>query len=143
MPAFVINEGVFQIPDGWEDKSITALSFPKGAPIPSASVTVTRELLTDPHVTLPSYVETQLMKLAKTCAAFHLTERKDWELNGDPTQVLDFTWKTPDGVHVRQLMVVLFWNGQSLVFTYTSTIDKFAEFQPLFENIIGSFNARR
>ncbi len=143
MPAFVINEGMFQVPDGWEDKSITALSFPKGAPVPSASVTVTRELMTDPHVTLPGYVDAQLTKLAKTCAAFHLTQRKDSELHGDPSQVLDFTWKTPDGVHVRQQMIVIFWNGQSLVFTFTSTIDKFTEHQPLFDSIAASFNARR
>lgn len=134
---------MFQIPDGWEDKSITALSFPKGAPVPSASVTVTRELLSDPHVTLPGYVDAQLTKLAKTCSAFHLTQRKDWQWQGDPAQILDFTWKTPDGVHVRQQMVVIFWNGQSLVFTFTSTIDKFAEHQPLFDGIVSSFNPRR
>jgi hypothetical protein len=143
MPAFAINEGMFQIPEGWEDKSITALSFPSGAPVPSASVTVTRELLVNPNEALPAYVDVQLNKLAKTCAAFQLAQRKDWELNGDPAQVLDFTWKTPDGTHVRQLMIVSFWGSQSLVFTYTATIDKFAEFQSLFESMIASFHARR
>ena len=143
MPGFAINEGVFQIPDGWEDKSITALSFPRGASVPSASVTVTRELLVNPNETLLAYVDVQLTKLAKTCAAFQLTQRKDWELNGDPAQILDFTWKTPDGIRVRQFMIVSFWNSQSLVFTYTATIDKFVEFQPTFESIIASFRVRR
>jgi hypothetical protein len=142
MPEFAINEGTFQIPDGWEDKSITALAFPQGAAVPSASVTVTRELLTDSAVSLHSYVDAQLAKLAKTCASFHLTQRRDWQLNHTPAEVLEFTWKTPDGIHVRQLMVVTFWGPQSLVFTSTATTDKFAEFQALFEGVIASFRAR-
>jgi hypothetical protein len=78
MPGYAINEGMFQIQDGWQDKSVTALPFPSGATVPSASLTVTREVLTDPFVPLSTYVDDQLKKLAKTCPGFHVDRPGTW-----------------------------------------------------------------
>jgi hypothetical protein len=143
MPGYAINEGMFQIQDGWEDKSVTALSFPSGATVPSASITVTREVLTNPSAPLATYVDEQLKKLAKACPAFQMNQRSAWELNGEPAELLDINWKTPERIHVRQWLVLLVWNEKALVFTYTSSTDKFDEFRPYFEQIMSSFCVRR
>ncbi len=142
MPGFAINEGMFQIPEGWEDKSITALSFPKGAAIPSASLTVTRETLTDPNLALAPYVDAQLTKLAKTCHAFQILHRDDWEICGDPAQRIEFTWTTPERMHIHQLMTVMFWGAQALVITATATSDKFPEYHAVFEEFVANFRVR-
>jgi hypothetical protein len=119
------------------------LSFPSGATIPSASLIVTREVLTDPFAPLSTYVDDQLKKLAKTCPGFQMNRRSAWELDGDPAELLDINWKTPEGIHIRQLLVLLLWNAKSLIFTCTAATDKFDEFLPSFEHIIASFRVRR
>ncbi len=142
MPWFVINEGMFEIPDGWEDRSVTAISFPAGSNIPAASLTVTRETIKDPKETLESYVNGQLAKLAKTCAAFQLIRHLPTRLSGLPAEVVEFNWNTPEKIAVRQLMVITFWESQSLVITSTAAVDRFVEFQPMFEAILTSFRVR-
>ncbi len=142
MSAFFINEGVFQIPDGWENKSVTALSFPIGAAKPDASLTVTRETIDASALTLAKYVDAQLAKLAKVCVGFQLVQRAPTQIGGAPGELVEFTWKTPDSIEVRQLMGVIFHESQSLVITATAATNRFAEFQSIFEAIFGSFRIR-
>ncbi len=139
---FAINEGMFQLPDGWEDRSVTAISFPAGSNTPAASVTVTRERIKDSGETLSSYVNSQLAKLAKTCAAFQLIRHAPAYLGGLPAELAEFRWKTPEKIVVRQLMVIAFWGSQSLVMTSTAEVDAFAGFEPVFESILSSFRLR-
>jgi len=133
---------MFQLPDGWEDHSVTAISFPVGSKIPAASVTVTRETLKDSQESLSSYVNAQMAKLAKTCAGFQLVRHMPTELSGLPAEVVEFTWKTPEKITVRQIMLISFWKSQSLVITSTAAVERFVEFQPVFESILTSFRAR-
>ena len=142
MHPFIVNEGVFEIPDGWEDKSITALSFPVGAPKPEASLTVTRETVNTSDQTLAKYVDLQLTKVAKACGGFQLIQRAPRPIGGLPGELVEFTWKTPDGMEVRQLMGVIFYESQSLVITTTAATARFPEFQSIFEGIFSSFRAR-
>lgn len=142
MPGYAINEGMFQIPDGWEDKTVTLLSYPAGSAKPAASVTVTRERLPGPPPTLKAYVDAQLEKLATALGSFHLLQRTQIELDGQPTECMEFTWKTPERAEVRQLMAVIFWGSYSLVLTTTAGTDVFANWQPVFQDILTSFRVR-
>jgi hypothetical protein len=72
-----------------------------------------------------------------------MNQRSAWELNGEPAELLDINWKTPERIHVRQWLVLLVWNEKALVFTYTSSTDKFDEFRPYFEQVMISFRVRR
>lgn len=142
MAIFAINEGSFELPDDWEDKSVTAISFPSGSKVPAASITVTREMIKDKKETLSSYVNGQLVNLAKTCPAFQLVRHIPAKLNGLLAESVEFTWKTPEKIAVRQLMVVTFVKSHSLVITSTAAAERFAEFQPVFEAVIASFRVR-
>ena len=142
MPDFAINEGVFTFPPGWEDRSVTAVTFPAGDPTPSASLTVTRETIRDSKQTLTSYVNEQLARLAKTCSAFQMIRHLPTQLSGISAVLAEFTWATPEKVSVRQVIVITFIQSQFVVITATASVDRFPEFEPVFYNVINSFRTR-
>jgi hypothetical protein len=143
MPDFMINEGVFVFPSGWEDRSVTAVTFPVGDPTPSATITVTRESSRDPKQTLGSYVSLQLATLAKTCGGFQLIRHIPTQLSGVTAVLAEVTWTTPEKLEVRQVIVTTFIQPQYVVITATATADRFSEFENVFYSIINSFRAKR
>src|SRR5215468_8582236 len=98
MSVFFINEGTFEVDDSWDDKSVTALTFPSGSKTPDASFTITRDPLSPTaSAAIGDYVDEQLSKLARSCQQFDLIRRDDTIVSEQPGQVVEFTWKTPDG----------------------------------------------
>ncbi|HKF58432.1 MAG TPA: DcrB-related protein, partial [Blastocatellia bacterium] len=78
MSVFFINEGTFEVGDDWDDKSVTALTFPSGSKVPEASFTVTRDPLSPTaSAAIGDYVDEQLSKLARSCQQFDLIRRDD------------------------------------------------------------------
>ena len=144
MPPFWMNEGAFEVEEGWHDQSVTALSFPAGVTPAEASLTVTREPLGQTgNGALGSYIDRQLIKLAKTCPDFELVARTNSEISAKPSQTIEFTWRTPDGAPVRQRQTVVANGPVALVFTATSKADRFERFATLFEKTIASFQFRQ
>jgi hypothetical protein len=143
MSIFFINEGTFEVNDGWDDRSVTALTFPSGMQAPEASFTVTRDPLTPGAGTSVSdYVDEQLSKLARSCQQFDLIRRDDTTIADQPGQTVEFTWKTPEGKAVRQIQGVLISDAIALVLTGTSPRDRFPDFADTFHSMIGSFRFR-
>lgn len=142
MPDFMFNEGVLTLPPGWEDKSVTAITFPAGSPIPAATLTITRETLKDPQQPLTSYVGEQLTNLAKTCPGFQLIRHAPSQISNFSAELAEFTWTAPEQILVRQVVVVTLLQPQALVFTATATVDRFPEFEPIFYSVINSFRLR-
>lgn len=143
MPVFLINEGSFEIGEGWDDKSVTALTFPAGSQAPEASFTVTRDPLSaGAPGSVGDYVDEQLSKLARSCQQFDLIRRDDATISERPGQLVEFTWKTPEGAIVRQIQAVLILEGKALVLTGTAPKSRFADFSDVFQNMIASFRTR-
>jgi hypothetical protein len=140
MPRHLLNEGVLQIPDDWQDKTVTALSFPAGASKADASFAVTRDPAAANLPSLAAYVDKQLVEMAKGCPKFELIERHEASLGGAPAQSVSYTWRSPDGTIVQQLQAIsLLGSGTALVLTATAPRDKFAQFATTFENMMSSF----
>jgi len=143
MSTFFINEGTFEVGDDWDDKSVTALTFPSGQQAPDASFTVTRDPLPPgASGSLVDYVDEQLSKLARSCQQFDLIRRDNATIGEVPGQLIEFTWKTPEAKVVRQIQGVLIREGIALVLTGTAPRDRFADFSDTFDDIIGSFRLR-
>jgi hypothetical protein len=138
MPPFLINEGRFEVADGWEDRSVTLLTFPPGSPKPDATFTVTRETM-NPNASLGSYIDQQLVKLASTCPQFQLLRRADVSLGGMPSYLLEYTWRTPDLGAIHQLQAVLVAGAKAVALTATASADKFPAFAATFQSLLQSF----
>ncbi|MGH9760811.1 MAG: DcrB-related protein [Blastocatellia bacterium] len=143
MPVYFVNEGTFELKDHWDDKSVTALTFPPGSRVPDASFSITRDPLKPTvRVSLSGYVDEQLSKLAKQCQQFELVKRGDATVAELPAELVEFTWKTPDGSQVHQLQVVLILPEEVFVLTGTASREKYPEFSGVFYDLIMSFRPR-
>jgi hypothetical protein len=143
MPVFFINEGSFEVDAGWDDRSVTALTFPSGAQTPEASFTVTRDPLNPQNPdSIVDYVNGQLSKLARSCQQFDLIRREDATISEQPGQLVEFTWKTPEGAVVRQIQAVFILEGKAVVLTGTAPKVRFADFNEVFQSMIASFRTR-
>ncbi|RLB92247.1 MAG: hypothetical protein DRH26_06705 [Deltaproteobacteria bacterium] len=126
MSDFYFNDGRAVLPEGWEDKTVVALSFPAGAEQASASFTITRDVLRNKEVNLATYVDTHL-QTAKSFPKFKLLRHGDVVLDDKPAEQVEFTWRTPDKVTVHQLQTILINKGVALIFTATTQEGKFED----------------
>jgi hypothetical protein len=144
MPLYRINEGDLEVPGGWEDRTVTALSFPSKAAKPEASFAITRDNHVASDKTLASYVDQQLVDMAKTCPRFELIARSRIEIDATPAEQLQFTWRSPDGTTVQQQQtVILMADHVALTFTATAPRAKFGEYAPVFASLVETFRLRR
>jgi hypothetical protein len=143
MPTYVMNEGAFELPGGWQDRTVTALSFPGGGQKSDATLTVTRDPSSRSSASLPAYVDKQLVDMAKSCPRFDLIGRKELSLAGAYAQSVEYTWRTPDGTQVHQLQVVtLMPAGDALVFTATAPDEIYDRYASTLRDAILSFRFR-
>ncbi|HKV38181.1 MAG TPA: DcrB-related protein, partial [Blastocatellia bacterium] len=132
-----------ELPEGWEDRTLNVLAFPRGAKKPVANVTISRQLL-DAETRLGPYIDQQLKELAKTCPRFSLLNREETTLDGEPGEHVVFTWRAQDGVILRQEQTVLLLDaGVVLVITATAPKDKFESYAEPFRSFVGSFRLRK
>jgi hypothetical protein len=144
MTDFLFNEGALELPEGWEDRSVLALSFPAGSKKPEASFAITRDAAAAGQPTLAAYVDRQMVDLGRSLTRFDLVERAREMLDGEPAERLEFTWRSPDGATVRQRQtIVRLENGWALTLTCTTQESRFAQYQPAFEKLIRTFRFRK
>jgi hypothetical protein len=133
-----------KISKGWEDRTVNGLSFPAGSKQPTASFAITRDVQKPADQSLASYVDRQLVQLAKSCARFDLVNREAVEVDGAPAERLDFTWRTPDGIVVQQQQTIfLLPSGVALTLTATAPRNKFKEHAARFQSFVETFRFRR
>ncbi|HEY6330930.1 MAG TPA: DcrB-related protein [Blastocatellia bacterium] len=143
MSDFFMDEGSLELDDGWDDRTVTALTFPAGSQKPEASLSVTRDPLRPGlQISLAGYVDEQLTRLAKSCQQFRLIERQETTIGDLPAELVEFVWKTPDGFLMHQIQAVLILTGKVMVLTGTAQSDKYAGFSDIFQQMIMSFRPR-
>lgn len=144
MPPYTFNDGSLELPGGWEDRSVIALSFPSGAAKPEASFAITRDRTAAADASLASYVDRQLVDMAKTCPRFELARRERISLDGENAEAMEFSWRSPDGSFVRQTQTILLLkSGAALTLTGTAPASRFPEYADLFQNLVRTFRVRR
>src|SRR5258708_5196668 len=83
---FRFNDGEMEIPEGWEDRSVIALSSPAGSKKPDASFAITKDPLASREPSLAAYADKQIVDMAKNCPRFELIHREQRNLDGLPAQ---------------------------------------------------------
>ncbi|KPA13230.1 protein containing DUF1795 [Candidatus Magnetomorum sp. HK-1] len=142
MPNFYFNEGQIILPDNWEDKTVSVLSFPANAEQSSASLTITRQRVSDKNINLATYVD-QHLQTAKKFPSFKLLRHGDTVINGQEAEQLEFSWQTPEKIVVRQFQTILkHQNSIFITFTATSKKTNFDEFKEIFQSLFESIRFR-
>jgi hypothetical protein len=132
------------LPGGWEDRTVVALSFPSGAKKPEASFAITRDRSASEDDSLATYVDRQLVDMAKSCPKFDLVRRERLTLDGEKAEAMEFSWRSPDGSIVRQRQtIVLLKSGAALALTGTAPANRFQDFAEVFQSLIQTFRLRR
>jgi hypothetical protein len=143
MTEYVVDEGTIELDGDWDDKSVTALTFPAGSQRPDASFSITRDALPPgAPISLAVYVDQQLSRIAKSCPEFRFIDRHDATIADLPSELVEFTWKTPDAIVVHQIQAVLMLARKVLVLTGTAPADKYSAYSEVFNSLIMSFRTR-
>jgi hypothetical protein len=142
--AFTFNDGSLELPGGWEDRTVVALSFPSGAKKPDASFAITRDRSAGEVASLAAYVDRQLVDMAKSCPKFELVRRERIALDGEKAEMMEFSWRSPDGSFVRQLQTVLLLkSGVALALTGTAPANRFQEYSDVFHSLVQTLRLRK
>jgi hypothetical protein len=127
----------FDVPENWEDRTVTAYSAPPQHDHPvTPNIVVTRDFVTD-RQPVGSYADRQMVDLAKRLNGFNLLSRAESQLGGEPTVVLDFVWNGQFGP-VRQKQIFVLRDKTVLTLVLTALASEFAAQEPTFNAILTS-----
>ena len=79
----------FELPEGWEDRSVVVLALPESKGGQGASIVITRERA---DVGLVAFADSQLVELAKKLPKFELLRRDERDFRGTVAIDLRFSW---------------------------------------------------
>jgi hypothetical protein len=135
------KEVAFEVPQGWEDKSVITFEAPRAPGRPfSPNVTLMRVPLAVPHgQPLATFATQQVASLAQSLPGFELVEqRNDVRVGGVPAVQIVYHWKHPDGALTQR--VTMFLRDATLwSFAATAVRGDLEQTAPLFDRILASF----
>lgn len=140
MSLYHINEGTFDLPDDWTDRSMNIFT-PDESENPEWNIVVSRDKLAEDE-TLAGYLEKQLAEMPKVLPRFRLISDEQVVINDVTAREVVSTW-IGDGGTVRQKQVVFVIKGKSLVFTFTVLERLFSQYSIVLDEIIKTFTVRR
>jgi hypothetical protein len=125
------------VPEGWSDRSVYCVTTP-GAGELQATFAVTRSECPR-GVTLADCAQDQLRQLAGQLAEFQVIRSEKRLLGTRECQRAQFTWKTAEGLVVRQSQWYLQQGDHVFALTATAPVDSFAQFEPQFDQLVAAF----
>jgi hypothetical protein len=140
MRMYAIDEGRFEIPEEWSDRSVNVFSVSGDLP-GDFSFVITRDSIED-QPNFESYVEEQLAALSKTLSQFKLFRKYPTSVDHLPALNAEFTWDA-EGKTMAQRQTYVRRQRGVLVFTAT-TIEKFSpEHEEIIDSILSTFRRLR
>jgi hypothetical protein len=129
---------LLDIPDTWQDRTITAFSAPaKEEQTVTPNIVLTRDTVPTGE-DAAKYADRQLVELARNLAGFRLQERRQVQVSGLPGIELSFTWSGTSGT-VRQNQTFVMTQGRRLLtFVITAAERDFPEMEPHFAALLAS-----
>ena len=127
----------FDVPQGWEDRTVVAYASPKSADKTAiTNFVMTRDTLS-PGETMQTYADRQLAEIAKRLPAFELLDSVEVRLGGVPASQLLFCWDGANGPLVQRLTMVVLAD-KILTFTSTAPKNLADQMAPHFDAILAS-----
>ena len=139
MSLYHINEGTFDLPDDWSDRSMNIFT-PDESENPEWNIVISRDKLKEGE-TLEDYVSTQLEEMPKALPRFRLVSEEKVEINNFSGKAVISTWIGDAGT-VRQKQIILVRNAKSLVFTFTVLERLHLKYENILGEFVESFNFR-
>lgn len=140
MSLYHINEGTFELPEDWTDRSMNIFT-PDESENPEWNIVVSRDKLAEDE-TLAGYLEKQIAEMPKALPRFRLISDEEVVVNDVPAREVNSTW-IGDGGTVRQIQVVFVIKAKSLVFTFTVLERLFSQYETILDDFIKTFTTRR
>lgn len=136
MGTYHINEGSFELPEGYVDQTLNV--FPNSTSVPADfSVVMSRDLPLA-NENLQMYFERQMKQLPDSLPGLKVLRRGSLTLGGRQAMEVEYTWVSK-GTKMRQRQVCVFAGGQALNLTATALDPAFPKFADEFEGILKSF----
>lgn len=126
----------FEVPQDWENRSITIFAVPKTPEQKLApNVVVTREVSTSEE-SLEDYANQQLIDAAQRLESFKLRKRSVTVVGGLPGIEVSFSWGPGGAVRQRQVFVQHKKKMVSIVFTVLEA--EYSAFERHFEKVLST-----
>jgi hypothetical protein len=140
MGTYQINEGAFELPDGWPDQTVNIFSTSREAPA-EFSLVISRDEEQEGEG-LRDYVARQHKALYEQLPRLRMLRRGDVVLDGRPALDVEFTWESDAGL-MRQRQVYVAHDGTILTLTATAREALYAKYEAALDDIAASFKFRR
>lgn len=140
MSIYHINEGKFELPDDWVDRTLHVFA-PSNSPDAEWNIVISREQLPDGEG-LNEYVTRQLGEMPKALRQFKKMSDEQTTLDGVPAREIETTWLGENGT-IRQRQMVAVHNNQAVVFTLTVLDHRYSKHKQVLNDILAEFEFRR
>lgn len=128
----------FQVPDHWQNRSITAFASPlePGQSV-APNVVLTRDQVV-PGQTFRNYADSQIVELARRLDGFNLINRQETQLRNIPAVSLLFSWRGQAGSFTQWQIFFPGTNGVVFSGVATASESDFPRYQQTFAEIFGT-----
>lgn len=140
MGLYHINEGTFELPEPWSDRTLHIFAESDAAE-PAWNIVVSRDKLPEGE-TLGQYVARQKEGMGQALRQLKILRDDETRLDGEPARELELTWLGENGV-VRQRQVVAVHRGRAVVFTLTVLDYLYRRHAAVLDEMLREFRFRR
>jgi hypothetical protein len=136
----VADELAFQLPDEWSVTTVVSPPPSKDDAFAS-NLVVTRDRLR-PNETMQTYIDRQLVDLAKRLKRFVLRGRRDVMVGGLPAHEISCSWQGNQGPIEQRLTVVPRGETRVVTFTASAAKNRAEAVLPVFEDVLKTLSFR-
>lgn len=140
MGVYHINEGIFELPEAWSDRTLHIFAE-SDAIDPAWNIVISRDKLSEGE-TLDAYVTRQKDGMGKALRQLKVVRDDETTLDGVPARELETTWLGEQGT-VRQRQVVTLHKGRAMVFTLTVLDYLYKRHVGVMDEMLQGFRFRR
>lgn len=131
-----LQEGVLDIPAGWEDQSVNVFA-PSSGHGAGLSFVITREAL-PAGLSVQDYGDREIRRMGRETKQFSLLGKHPAEIAGQEVVAYEVRWKSEHGL-VHQLMAAAQVAGRAMIFTATMPGTMTAETRDRMLRLMASF----
>lgn len=139
MSTFHFDEGIFEVPSHWSDRTVNIL-VSQGAGAPSFNLVVSRDDLGDRA--FEDVVASQMKELSKRMPGYALLGQREATIGGLPGLEARIVFETK-GAQMYQRMAAVHYYDRALIFTATSLFKEAESCDAALARILGSLMLRQ
>lgn len=140
MMPYRIHEADLEVPENWLDQTINIFRLPAVASAKEASFVISRDSIGNAGA-FADYIAGQLASAEQQLPRFSLLQKWDFELNGCPAALADYTWER-EGHPLMLRQVFVEHAGAVLITTLTTTVDDLPHHETAWRKVMHTLTLR-